>query len=570
MSRPWKAWGRRNRAWRSYRVALLLLRTLYIINRERQRVIRAHARGDFDVRPNLDALLRILREFRQTAVDLGGLLIKLGQFLGARADLLPQAALDELAALHDDVPPEPFKDIQHVLERSWQVPVSEICTSIDPNPSGSASLGQVHRARLLDGREVAVKVQRPGITGIVRSDLRTLRFVLRIVAWLAPAANRITDLGALYREFSRTVYEELDYEEEARNAVRFAKMFADDPLIRVPAIIPEHSTRRVLVLEWLDGIKITDFAALDAADVNRVALANRLAGAYFKQVLEAGFFHADPHPGNILVQPDPAGDRIVFVDFGMMGVITPRMRGGLRDCFQGAVALNAGQIVRGLDALGFFGEAADRELIERAVGVMLARFGGASVGQMRDVNPRDVLGDMETTLYDQPFRLPAQFAFFGRMVGMLLGLTFSLSPSFNFLEVATPYARQFMGGNGVEGVLRLLGVESFEALGRDLLRTGLATVRSLSAMPQRLDHVLERAERGDLHLVIESADLNARRRRVRARRPSASPLSQPIPLWVPLAGLSAWGLVRLARRVWRVPSSNASAPRHKRAPRAGR
>ena len=549
--RHWQAWTRRNPIWRSYRVGLLLLRTLYIINRERTRVIRAHARGDQDVRPNLQALLRILREFRQTAIDLGGLLIKLGQFLGARADLLPQEALDELAGLHDDVPPERFEDIQRVLEQEWHVPLNDICASVVPMPAGSASLGQVHRAQLKDGRTVALKIRRPGISAIVRTDLRTLRFVLRIVAWLVPAANRITDLSALYREFSRTVAEELDYQREARNAQKFAAIFADDPGIRVPGVISEYSTRRVLVLEWMDGIKVTDFDALDAARVNRQRLADRLTGSYLKQVLEAGFFHADPHPGNILVQPNPNGDRIVFLDFGMMGAITPTMKRGLRDCFRGVVAQDAAIIVRGLEALGFLGEGANREAIERGVSVLLTHFGSGIPergGRGRGVDPREALGDMETTLYDQPFRLPAQFAFFGRMAGMLLGLTVALSPRFNFIAVATPYAQQFMGRGGVEGLLGLLGVESLESLGRDLVRDGLATVRSLSALPRRLEGVLERAERGELHLVVESGDLNLRGRPRPPRRLATTLLNHPVPMWMPLGLVWIFALIRLIGR----------------------
>ena len=319
MARRWRAWRRQNPLWRFYRVTLLLLRTLYVINRERSRVIRARARGGDEVRPNLDALVGILRDFRHTAVELGGLLIKLGQFLGARADLLPKAALDELTGLHDEVPPERFADITAVLEREWGAPIAEICARIEQIPAGSASLGQVHQAWLHDGTTVAIKVQRPGIAEIVRTDLRSLRFVLRIVGWLVPAANRITDLDALYHEFSRTVAQELDYEQEARNAIEFAAIFAVDPRIRVPSVRPAYSTRRVLVLEWMDGIKITDFAALDAAGVDRDALARQLAGSYFTQILDAGFFHADPHPGNLLVQPAAGGDRLVFLDFGMMG-----------------------------------------------------------------------------------------------------------------------------------------------------------------------------------------------------------------------------------------------------------
>ncbi len=531
-------------------MALLLLRTLYIINRERSRVVHARERGDYDARPDLDALLRILREFRQTAIALGGLLIKLGQFLGARADLLPQEALAELAMLQDEVPAERFEDIQRVLEREWGAPIGEVCASIDKETAGSASLGQVHRARLHDGRVVAIKVQRPGIADIVRTDLRTLRFVLRVVAWLAPAANRIVDLGALYREFSRTVYEELDYQQEARNARRFAEIFADDPFILAPGVIPQYTTRHVLVLQWMDGIKITDFAALDAAGVDRLRLANRLTEAYLTQVLQASYFHADPHPGNLLVQPRYDGDRIVFVDFGMMGTISPRMREGLRNCFTGVVSQDAALVVRGLDALGFLSDAANREGIERVVAAMLSQYsngGGIPMGRRSGAEPREVLGDIESTMYDQPFRLPAQFAFFGRMAGMLLGLTSALSPRYNFIEVAAPYARQFIGGNGADSILRLLGVDSVEALGRDLLRSGVSTARSLAALPSRIDRLLDRVEKGELHVVVESAAA-VRVRRRRARRAMTGVFNRPVPMWLPLGLLGAYGVTRL---IWR-------------------
>ena len=567
MPRFWRDWVRRNQIWRSFRVGQLLLRTLYIINRERTRVLKARARGDDNVRPNLEALLNILREFRQTAIDLGGLLIKLGQFLSARADLLPPEALAELASLRDDVAPEPFADVRALLEQEWGAPVTEICATLDVAPAGSASLGQVHHARLHDGRDVAVKVQRPGIDLIVRTDLRTLRFVFRVVAWVAPGANRIIDLDMLYREFSRSVNAELNYEQEGRNAEQFAAIFADDPGIRVPAIIGTYSTRRGLVMEWMDGIKIADVAALDAAGVARTALANRLMGTYIKQVLDAGFFHADPHPGNLLVQPDSAGDRLVFLDFGMMGTITPKMRKGLGDIFNGFVASDAARVIRGLDTLGFLGETADHEALEPIVSMILTRFGGAgglsatSDWQRRGGDPREAYGDIGTALYDQPLRLPAQFAFFGRMVGMLQGLAVALDPEFNFLAVATPYAKQFLTGGeqgSFAGILRLLGVDSIESLGQTLLRDGVATLQSLATFPRRLDRVLERAEKGELHVVVETADSSRRSRRGsgrlhRGRRERVGLLSRPVPLWLPLSVVSVFGLVTFTRAVQRGP-----------------
>ena len=563
--RWWTVRNRRNRIWRSYRVASLLLRTLWIVNHERSRVVRARARGDYDVQPNLEALLRILREFRHTAVDLGGLLIKLGQFLGARADVLPVEALAELSALADEVPPERFEDIAAVIERELGAPLSEVFIAIEPKAAGSASLGQVHRAQLKDGRIIALKVQRPGIQRIVQTDLRTLRFVLGAVRRIAPSADRFLDLRMLYREFSRTVFEELDYQREGHNAEHFAHIFADDPSIIAPHVIWEYSTRHVLALEWMDGIKITHVDELDAAGVDRASLAVRLVNAYFKQVFESGFFHADPHPGNILVQPHalaPAagstigtgatssdGVRLVFVDFGMIGVITPRLRGGLRDCFAGVVRQNAALVVHGLDELGFLGEAADREIIEQLIGMMLTRFSALPFGQIRDVNQQEVMTDIGSVLYDQPMRLPAQFAFFGRMIGMLVGLTTLLSPDFNFAAVAAPYARQFLRRDGINGLLSMLGVESVGELGRTTLREGAALAQSVAALPRRLDNVLARAERGDLRLIIESATFSRRQRMRKSRRAASNALTRPVPAWVPLGIVGAFVATLLLRRL---------------------
>jgi predicted unusual protein kinase regulating ubiquinone biosynthesis (AarF/ABC1/UbiB family) len=545
-------WARSNMLWRSYRVGLLLFRTLYIINRERSRVVRARQRGDDVARPNVGALIGILREFRAAAIDLGGLLIKLGQFLGARADLLPQEALDVLGSLHDEVPPERFEDILGVLEADLQAPWRAVFASIDPQPSGAASIGQVHMARLLDGRVVALKIQRPGIARIIQTDLRTLRFVLDVVRRLAPGANQFIDLRQLYQEFSRTVNEELDYQREGRNAERFARIFADDPMIGVPGVLWEYSTRRVLTLEWMDGIKITRFAELDAAGVDRDALARRLAGAYIRQVLEAGFFHADPHPGNLLVQPGPGSSaRLVFVDFGMMGIITPKMRTGLREMFLGAIQRDAHMVMHGADALGFLADSADREAIERVASKILDRFATMPAGELREMDPREVMDDVESVFYDNPLRIPAQFAFFGRAVSMLMGLTVTLSPSFNFAEVATPYAQQFLGGSGVGALFKILGIENPRQLPMDILRETTVLARTLGDIPRRLDRVLQSAERGELRIVITNPALDPEGAWHPRRGSPLELLTRPVPAWAPLAvvgvTLAGWLVARRRR-----------------------
>ncbi|HEX9038036.1 MAG TPA: AarF/UbiB family protein [Ktedonobacterales bacterium] len=552
-------WRRRNSLWRGYRVASLLLRTLIVMNRERTRVVHARERGDYEARPDIDALKRVLRDFRVTAVEMGGLLIKLGQFFGARADLLPPEALAELAALQDEVRAEPFPVIVQALEREYHAPLRDIFVSVESEPSGSASLGQVHRAVLKDGRVAAIKIQRPGIERIIGVDLQALRLTLTIVRWLSPTADRITDLRALYREFSRTVFEELDYQREGRNAEQFARLFASDDRIVVPKVYWERTTRRALALEWLDGIKITDFAALDAAGLDRAWLAHTLADSYFTQALDAGFFHADPHPGNIFAQPipgDPGAARLVFVDFGMMGVITPRARRGLRACFAGMVQSDAALMLDGLDQLGFIAEDANRDALEQVISALLARFSGVPLSQLGQVGPNQALEDVGDALYDQPFRLPAQFAFFGRAVGMLSGLTASLTPKFNFLEVAAPHAQKLISEFGGGGILGMLGARSFEQLAQNVLREGLSVTRSLSRLPRQLDRLLEKAERGDLHIVIEPT-IEAQRGRARARRRREGPtaldrLNRPVPLWAGMAGVVgagalAWLLLRRGR-----------------------
>jgi predicted unusual protein kinase regulating ubiquinone biosynthesis (AarF/ABC1/UbiB family) len=538
--------SQRSQLWRFYRVSRLLFITIWTMTRERNRVVRARAAGRYDVQPDVKALHFALREFNDTATRMGGLLIKLGQFLSARADLLPQEALAELASLQDDVPPQPFSAIRRVLEAELRAPLESLFTFIDPQPSGSASLGQVHRARLRDGREAAIKVQRPGIDQIVRTDLATLRFVLGVFRRVAPAANEMMDLRGMYREFSRVVYEELDYQHEGHNAERVTRVTADQWDIAVPKVYWDYTTRRVLALEWVDGIKITQLDQLDAAGLDRGLLARRLMNTYFKQILQIGFFHADPHPGNIFVQPRGDSFRLVFVDFGMMGSITPPIKRGLRDCFTGVVWHDTSLIVRGMADLGFLGPNARQDALERALEVLLDRFGNLPFGRIRDVDPYELMDEVQSLLYGQQLRLPAQFAFLGRAAAMLIGLATTLSPDFNFIDVAEPFARGLTRGGSLEGMLHLLGVESAGQLGRVLTREGIAMARTVSQLPHLAERVLEQVERGELRLVLQGPELNAKVR----RHIATNVLRRPVPAWVPLslAGVMAT-LMILRRRV---------------------
>src|SRR5438876_9277884 len=244
---------------RFLRVSRLLLWTIWVIYNERRRVVRARERGNYEVRPNIEVLIKVLVAFRQTAIKLGVLMIKLGQFLSSRADLLPEQALTVLSSLQDEVPPEPFEHVVSVLETELGKPVEQVFSVLERKCTAAASLGQVHKAILAStGEEVAVKVQRPNIDQLVSMDLSTLKFVIWVINRFVDTSEFV-DLMAIYREFKRTVYEEMDYVTETANAKRFKEMFKDDPSIYIPRVYEDYTTRRVLVLEWIDGIKINDY-----------------------------------------------------------------------------------------------------------------------------------------------------------------------------------------------------------------------------------------------------------------------------------------------------------------------
>src|SRR5437588_13055427 len=245
-----------SQALRFLRLTRLLLWTIWVMYRERRRVLRAHEKGNYEVEPNTDVLINVLVAFRQTALELGVLMIKLGQFLSSRADLLPEKALAVLASLQDEVPAEPFSHVVSVIETELGQPVEHIFSTLERKATAAAPLGQVHKGVLAStGEEVAVKVQRQNINQLVRMDLSSLKFVMLVITRFLDTGNFI-DLKGVYREFERTVYEEIDYVTEAANCQRFHEMFKHDPTIYIPHVYEAYSSRRLLVLEWIDGIKI--------------------------------------------------------------------------------------------------------------------------------------------------------------------------------------------------------------------------------------------------------------------------------------------------------------------------
>ncbi|MEO8971791.1 MAG: AarF/UbiB family protein [Ktedonobacteraceae bacterium] len=517
---------------RFLRVSRLLLWTIWVIYRERRRVIRARERGNNDVQPNVEVLVQVLVAFRQTAIKLGVLMIKLGQFLSSRADLLPEQALAALSSLQDEVPPAPFNHVVSVIETELGKPIEQIFSSLESKCTAAASLGQVHKAVLAsNGATVAVKVQRPNIEQLVHMDLSTLKFVIWVINRFVNTGDFI-DLMGFYHEFKRTVYEEIDYVTEATNAKRFKEMFKDDPTIYIPSIYEDYTSPRVLVLEWIDGIKINDYPALEAAHIDRLEVAKRTVSTYFYQFFVAGFFHADPHPGNIFVlteekartqreavlsslqQQDSAvsatataqtmlnttsktmaadplsGPVIAFVDFGMVGSLNKNMKKSMKDVFLSFITRDSHSLVNALKRLGFIGEGANMPAIERGMSLMMEEYYGMTLGEARGLEMPEVAHDIENLLYGQPFQIPAQFAFTGRAISTLVGVSTGLAPEFNFVEVATPYARQFLG----------LDAEGIGQTVQQVLSQVLEAGRTLLALPRALEQIITRIEAGQIEV----------------------------------------------------------------------
>lgn len=515
---------------RFLRVSRLLLWTIWVIYRERRRVLRARARGDLEAQPDIQRLIDVLVAFRKTAIQLGVLMIKLGQFLSSRADLLPQQALDVLSSLQDEVPPAPFEHVTSVIESELHKPVNELFQELDAKATAAASLGQVHKAVLAGtGEVVAVKVQRPNIDRLVNMDLSTIRFVIWVISRFVKT-NEFIDLLAFYREFRRTIFEEIDYVREAANARRFAEIFKDKPHILIPRIIDGYVSRRVLVLEWVDGIKVNDYAQLEAANISRLAVAQRTVEAYFYQFFEVGFFHADPHPGNIFVKSGPTATQpiIAFVDFGMVGSLSRSSKQGLKNLFLGFVVNNPHTMVGALARLGFIGQGANLRAVERGVGLIMEQYHGMTLGEARDMNIREVAHEIEDLFYRQPFRIPAQFAFAGRAVGTLSGLATGLAPEFNLVSVAVPYAQGFLG----------LDREGANQTAQQVVRQVLDAGRIALGLPATFERVLAKLEAGELQIHVAENGLNgaAREARRAARR---QPRGVVVPLVVCLAGLAS-------------------------------
>jgi predicted unusual protein kinase regulating ubiquinone biosynthesis (AarF/ABC1/UbiB family) len=393
---------------------------------------------------------RLARRYRVLAVDLGGVLIKLGQFLSVRVDVLPHAVTAELAGLQDEVPAESPADVQAVIESSFGRPLHQIFTWFAPQPDAAASLAQVHRARLPGGEEVVVKVQRRHIDTIVETDLRAIHTAIRWLKRYRPIRRRV-DLDRLYEEFSRTTRCELDFVAEGHNAEHFARDFAGDPGVRIPRIYWEVTRDCVLTMENVAAVKITDLDGLAAAGVDARQVARRLTEIYLQQVFVHNFVHADPHAGNLFIQPlepvegQPRSFQIIFVDFGMVAVVPERVRKHLRDYLVGFVTSDAGRMVRAYQGAGVLLPGADLARLEEVQAELFERYARITISEARQVLMQEwqsLMREYRDLLYEMPFQVPTDLLFIARAIGILSGIASALDPDFDLWAAVEPFARQ--------------------------------------------------------------------------------------------------------------------------------
>ncbi|MEL7061060.1 MAG: AarF/UbiB family protein [Acidobacteriota bacterium] len=482
----------------------------------------------------------LARRYRLMAVRMGGVLIKLGQYLSTRVDVLPLDVTSELAGLQDEVPAEPFDVIRRQIEDELGRPLDEIFSTFLERPLGAASFAQVHEAQLPGGRPVVVKVLRPGIEAIVETDLAALE---RFLGWvsLLPAVRRRVDLDWLTDEFAATTRRELDLLAEGHHAERFARNFADRGDVHVPEIEWRTSSRRVLTEENVAYIKVTDLDALRANGIDPREVAKKLYGVYMEQIFEHHFVHADPHPGNVFVRPlvrDPSFAaemvgrvaevssalhldeaaaavgledavpsasgppfQILFIDFGMVAEIPPRLRQALRTYLVGIAQRDPARVIQALRDAGSLLPGADLAELEEAVETVFDRFWGIDMSQLSGVAMGEAtalwkqFGDL---VRETPIQVQVDLMFAVRAIELLTGITSTLDPEFNPWAQTVPYARRL-------------------ALDRatDWRMHSLEAARQLTAaarLPARLDHAAGLLQRG--RLTVRSAPSPELRRRI--------------------------------------------------------
>ncbi|KKM09762.1 ABC transporter [Clostridiales bacterium PH28_bin88] len=429
------------------------------------------------------ARLRLVME------ELGPTFIKLGQVLSTRPDLLPRDVIEELARLQDQVPSFPFEQVQGLVEEELGQPLAELFRSFDREPLAAASIGQVHRAELATGEAVVVKARRPNVERVIRTDLEILFDLGRL-------AERHTLWGQFYKfsemaeEFARTLKQELDYTAEGRNADRLRQNFSGDPTVKIPGVYWVFTTDRVLTMEYVEGVKLSDVEELERRGWDRRLIARNLAQAVLKQVLLDGFFHADPHPGNVVVLP---GGVVAFLDFGLVGRLSEERKRQFVSLVLGLVRRNSNHIIRAVTEMGIVGQEVEMQAFKRDVDLLRERYYDVPFGQIR-------LGTAISEILDLAFRyrlrIPTELTLLAKALITLEGVVRELDPGLSIVAIAEPLAHTLLRRRLVPGMLTRTAREWALDYGGLLLD-----------LPRKLDGFLDKLVTGDAILKLEHQNL---------------------------------------------------------------
>ncbi len=425
---------------------------------------------------------------REKALEMKGVMIKVGQFLSSRKDFLPDEFVEELSKLQDQVPPHDFREIrQRIIDELGSAP-EDIFSEFEKEPIAAASLGQVHRAVLKDGREAAVKVQYPGIERVIETDIKMFEVLIKLLRGRLGWIN----LRILHEEFSRIIRSELDYVQEARNAERFRINFSADKRVVIPRVYWDYSRGKVLTLEYVGGIKITECAAIKASGMDCGLLVNLLVETYARMIFVHGFFHGDPHPGNIFVGEGPT---IVFVDFGMVQAISDATRRNLRRYANAIVDNDAAAIVEALEKMGFLIADADYGVITEVTQDLIDKYRYSTPEELKALDVDDIaeeINNIRGVIHN--FQVPNYFMLLLRTVGMLNGMAYRLNPDLNIIEISRPYIKEFFMGTGEEGI-------------NQILMTLKKKLSELVDLPSQAHAFLRKASRGELSFKLGKGDM---------------------------------------------------------------
>jgi len=463
---------------------------------------RRTGRGAHSAQETREVHLRNARRVKATILALQGLFIKVGQLLSIMANFLPEEFRAELETLQDQVPPRHAEEILHRIESELGGTVDELFDDFRRAPIASASLGQVHEARLRDGTRAAVKVQHQDIDEIVRLDLKTIRRILRIVSWFFP----VQGLDAYYHQIRELLRQELDFSLEADNIERIAKNFTQDPLVVFPTPVRALSTKRILTSTFVEGRKVSDIAGLDEMGIDKKELANRLVRVYCQMIFVDGVYHADPHPGNILVRRDGS---LILLDFGAVAELSPKMREGIPEFLEGVLRRDTERLIRALRKMGFLSRASDEEVSERVIEYFHQRF--QEEIRLESFNLKDIKIDPQRgfeNLLDlrkmniglkelsSAFHVPKDWVLLERTILLVYGCCSLLDPELNPMAIIQPYLHEFVLGK------------------RDWQQIAVETVKDMAlkavTLPDDLRKYLHRATRGELEVRVRGVQEGAR------------------------------------------------------------